>query len=186
MIYKKNKFRIYGIQYKKLIFFTVIIVYFIGICSGSYFAFKNTGNLLFVQKVTVIQNLLQVEKTGNLGPSVRYLIRDVLLTASILLFKYSGVLKGVCVIIPFILAVQNSCIYASIICNNNISLFKLITNYIMKDTTISLLIILITTQTIIEIIANRYDIKADIKKIAWYYLSVIFVYVINFSVNYMI
>jgi hypothetical protein len=122
---------------------------------------------------------------GNLGPSVRYLIRDVLLTASILLFKYSGVLKGVCVVIPFILAVQNSCIYASIICNN-ISLFKLITNYIMKDTTISLLIILITTQTIIEIIANKYDIRTDMKKIIWYYLSVIFVYVINFSVNYMI
>ena len=91
MIYKKNKFGIYGIQYKKLIFFTVIIVYFIGICSGSYFAFKNTGNLLFVQKVTVIQNLLQVEKTGDLGLSVRYFIRDVLLIASILLFKYSDI-----------------------------------------------------------------------------------------------
>ena len=186
MIYKKNKFGIYGIQYKKLIFFTVIIVYFTGICSGSYFTFKNTANLLFVQKVTVIQNLLQVEKTGDLGLSVRYFIRDVLLIASILLFKYSGALKGVCVVIPFILAVQNSCTYASIICNNNISLFKLITNYIMKDTTISLLIILITTQTIIEIIANKYDIRTDMKKIIWYYLAVISVYFINFSVNYMI
>ena len=185
MIYKKNKFRIYGIQYKKLIFFTVIIVYFIGICSGSYFAFKNTDNLLFVQKVTVIQNLLQVEKTGDLGLSVRYFIRDVLLIASILLFKYSGALKGVCVVIPFILAVQNSCIYASIICNN-ISLFKLITDYIIKDTAISILLIILTTQTIIEIIANKYDIRTDMKKIIWYYLAVISIYFINFSVNYMI
>ena len=186
MIYKKNKFGIYGIQYKKLIFFTVIIVYFIGICSGSYFAFKNTGNLLFVQKVTVIQNLLQVEKTGDLGLSVRYFIRDVLLIASILLFKYSGALKGVCVVIPFILAVQNSCIYASTICNNNISLFKLITDYIIKDTAISILLIILTTQTIIEIIANKYDIRTDMKKIIWYYLAVISIYFINFSVNYMI
>ena len=186
MIYKKNKFGIYGIQYKKLIFFTVIIVYFIGICSGSYFAFKNTGNLLFVQKVTVIQNLLQVEKTGDLGLSVRYFIRDVLLIASILLFKYSGALKGVCVVIPFILAVQNSCIYASTICNNNISLFKLVTDYIIKDTAISILLIILTTQTIIEIIANKYDIRTDMKKIIWYYLAVISIYFINFSVNYMI
>ena len=186
MIYKKNKFRIYGIQYKKLIFFTVIIVYFIGICSGSYFAFKNTGNLLFVQKVTVIQNLLQVEKTGDLGLSVRYFIRDVLLIASILLFKYSGALKGVCVVIPFILAVQNSCIYASTICNNNISLFKLITDYIIKDTAISILLIILTTQTIIEIIVIKYDIRTDMIKIIWYYLAVISIYFINFSVNYMI
>lgn len=185
MIYKKNKFRIYGIQYKKLIFFTVIIVYFVGICSGSYFAFKNTGNLLFVQKVTVIQNLLQVEKTGDLGLSVQYFIRDVLLIASILLFKYSGALKGVCVVIPFILAVQNSCIYASVICNN-ISLFKLIADYIIKDTAISILLIILTTQTIIEIIANKYDIRTDMKKIIWYYLAVISIYFINFSVNYMI
>ncbi len=182
MIYKKNKFKIYEVQYQKLILCAVIAIYLIGLFAGAYFTVKNGSNLSFVQKVTVTENLLNVEKTGDFGLIAKYLFRDIMLMSSILLLKYSGALKGMCISIPFIFAVQNSCIYVSIIRNNRISLYNLILCYITKDTAISMLIIIYTSLIIKEIISNKSDLKKDLKTLICYNSALFIIYIINISI----
>ena len=45
-------------QYTKIIFLVLLLIYALGLCSGCAFAFKNSTNLAFVEKVIFLLFLL--------------------------------------------------------------------------------------------------------------------------------
>ena len=186
MIYKNNDIKNNRIQYQKLIFSLVLIIYFAGICTGCTFAFKNSQNLTFVQKVTVIENITKLEKTAFLALSVRYFVRDCLMFCMVLVFKYSGILKGMCLTIPFVTAVQNSCIYATVIYENKIGIFNLFFHYILKDTSVIFILLIYTYIIINEIVSNKDYPRSDVKKLVVYLIAISFIYIIDITVKTML
>lgn len=179
MVYKNNEIKNLKIQYRKLIFSLVLLIYFIGLCAGCSFAFKNSRNLAFVQKVTVIENIANTENTALFALSGRYLARDLIMLSMILVFKYAGILKGLCVTVPFIMAVQNSCIYISKIYLENLSFFNLFFYFFIKDTAVIFIILVYNYTVVNEIINHKSFVKSDIKKLMIYSVAIILIYIID-------
>lgn len=179
MVYKNKDIKIDKLYCRKLIFSVILLVYFSGLCAGCSFALKNARNFDFVQKVTFVQNLSEIENMAVSACSARFLARDIIFILLILTFKYSGVLKGLCLCIPFIMAVQNTCIYTIFIYKVKVSVFNLIFNYILKDTAVSFMIILYLYVIVTDIVYGRTNIKKDMKKTLIYSTGIILIYIID-------
>jgi len=183
MIYKNIDLKKYKYQSKKLIFSIILIIYIAGICTGSLFAFKNSQNLTFIQKVTFVENTAKVENTAFLAQSVKLCIRDIMLICLILIFKYSGILKGMCITIPFIFGVQNSCIYSTIISLKQPSAFNILFNYIIRDTAVILIVLLYLLVVIYEIITSKENVKKDIKYLIIFIFATLCIYIIDLTIK---
>lgn len=183
MIYKNIDLKKYKYQGKKLIFSIILIIYIAGICTGSLFAFKNSHNLAFIQKVTFAENITKVENTAFLARSVKFFIRDIMLICLILIFKYSGILKGMCITVPFVFGVQNSCIYSTIFSLNQLSAFNILFNYIIRDTAVILIVLVYLLAVITEIIVSKENVKKDIKNLIIFIFAVLCIYIIDLTIK---
>ena len=186
MVYKNTGNKKFKIKYKKILFIIAIVIYIIGLCTGCCFAFKNSQNMAFVQKVTDVEELINAGNKGILAASAKYLSRDIILLCQVLIFKYSGILKGLCFAMPFIMAVQNSCIYAGNIYQSRLTVFNLFFNFILKDTAVAMILLLYTCITTNEILSDKYIPKKDIINLSVYISAIIIVYIIGFTVKYLL
>lgn len=183
MVYKNNHIKSKKRQYKKFVFYVLLIIYFTGMCAGCTFAFKNGNNMDFVSKVTFTANSDLFNKSAILSQSVRFLIRDLICVAIIFVLKNAGILKGLCRCVPFIVAVQNSCIYTILIYKNKINIFNIIFFYLVKDSAVVFLIMIYCFISVMDIISDKNDIKMDIKKAGIYISGILFIYVIDYAVK---
>ena len=183
MVYKSTDNTKVKIELVNIIFLILIIMYFSGLCCGCKFAFKNSHNMAFVQNVIDIDKMIKIENNGIYAVSVQYFIRDVVMLCRILILKYSGILKGLCLSVSFIVAVQNSCIYSYVIYQNKLSLFRLILDFVLKDTAIIIILLFYTCIISKEIIKEKYNPKKDIFNSLIYISAMIMVYIIDSTVK---
>ena len=178
MVYKNKDLKKIKYNYKKLIFSVLLIIYLIGLCTGCCFALKNADNFSFVQKVTFTEKMI---KSGN--NSIFSLCRDILLITAVIVLKYSGILKGLCAVVPFIMSVQNSSLYTVRLCSEKTGFFSLLFNVILKDTAVSFLILIYCYITVNDIISGRQSPKNDMKKRIIYITGIILIYIIDFAIK---
>ena len=185
MIYKnkdsKNKY-----LNKNYIFAAVVFIYFIGLIAGCSFVFKNGDNLTFVKKVTLIENIINGEAKPILALSTTYMTRSLICIITVLILKYSGILKGMCICIPFILAVQNSAIYSILLYENRLSLFQILYTFILKDSAVVFIVLIYCGIIINEIVTYKENVKSDIKKLLIYLTAVCIINLIDYTVKAMI
>ena len=105
---------------------------------------------------------------NNIFTNNKYLYSIIYFVITIIL-KYSGILSGAVFTLPVVLGIQNSAYYCSLILNYK---YKFIYNgilIIIKDTAISILLILYITIIIYQIINKRYNVKKDIRLFFMYF-----------------
>lgn len=173
----------YKLQNKKLIFYLLLFVYIIGMVTGCVFTFRNKDNIEFIKQVSLTEKLLANGETTVYIHTAKIFIRDAILLVSILMFKYSGILKSCCICVPFILSVQNACLYSVMINAGEISVFNLLFNYIAKDTAVSLLILMYCFIITNEIIHKRNNPQKDIKKLSIYFSGLSVIYILNILIK---
>ncbi len=171
------------LQNKKLILYILLLIYLLGMVSGCVFTFKNKDNIEFIKQISLTEKLLANGETSLYLHTTKIFIRDLILLLSILIFKYSGILKCFCICIPFVLSLQNSCLYAVMINTGEISIFNLLFNYIAKDTAVSLLILMYCFIITNEIIHKRSNPQKDIKKFSIYFSGLSVIYILNIIIK---
>ncbi len=182
MVNKNTDFKFNKKNQSKVIFYIILILYISGLVSGCLFALKNSENLDFVKIITLTENLSQRPNNTVFGAYIRCFIRDILCICFLLIYKYSGVLKSLCITVPFILGLQNSCIYLSNYINGE-GAGEIVFRYILKDTAISFFVIMYCMVIVSDIINSRSNIKKDYYKLAVYLIGVFIVYVIDFIIK---
>lgn len=183
MIYNNNEIIKNKLYMSKLVFSLILILYFAGLCSGCAFTLKNAENIDFAAKITLSQNIINMENSAIFVRYIKSAARDISFILIMLTLKYSGVLKGMCLCVPFITALQNGCIYVVNYIKGK-SLKSLIFEYIIKDTAISFLIILFCYVIISEIISGRKNIKKDRQKTSVYIIGILRVYIIDYVIKF--
>lgn len=181
MIYKSKEFK--RNNFNKLIFNSVIFLYFLGLCVGCMFAVKNTDNWDYVKRITDIEKLTFKSNTPFFKVYRQQILHSISFIALALIFKYSGILKSMTVVIPFVLAIQNSCVYTVLLVDGEFSIYRLLFEHTLKNTAISFVIILYVYIMIKEILSGREHIKKDIKKLLIYCTTIFFVYLIDYLIK---
>ncbi len=166
----------------KLIFYILMIIYFAGLCSGSLFSLKNARNLSYVSTITGIENMLKNQESGFFAPYIRIYFRDILFLVSVLVFKYSGILRGMGMCIPFVTAFQNSCIYTCVFTTGT-SVLNIIIRYIIKDTAVCFLTIIFCYIIFRDIVGGRYTVKKDVKKLLVYIMGISVIYIADIIIK---
>ncbi|MEG1862794.1 MAG: hypothetical protein RR198_04215 [Oscillospiraceae bacterium] len=170
-------------QYAKAIFLVLLLIYSIGLCSGCAFAFKNSDNLSFVEKVSGTAALVQNEKSSLLNLTLRFALRDLAAILIVLLLKYSGILRGASICVPFVIALQNSCIYLSCLMSKSLNILELLYFYVIKDTAIAFLILAYCYIIALDLIFKKQLIKQDIRKTAIYLCGICMVYMVDYGIK---
>lgn len=178
MINKNIDGKTFKRQYKKPIFSILVLIYSAGLAAGCAYALKNSQNMEFIVGVVEIEKLEQMANTAVLGRCAKFMLRDLAFATAMLIFKYSGVLKGLCLTVPFVLRVQNSAVYISGR-GRGIGLFELLAVFLLKDAAISFLMLTYCYIILNDIMSDRQNIKKDFKKLIVYYAGIIAVYLIN-------
>ena len=185
MVYKNTGNKKFKIKYKSILFILTVFIYVTGVCTGCSFAFKNSRNIALVRKVTVVEELVNIENKGIFADCMQYSLRDLIMLCRVLVFKYSGVLKGLCLAVPFVVAVQNACIYAGNIYQDKLSVFNLFFDFILKDTAIVMILLIYTCLTANEILSDKYNPKKDIINFSVYLCATVIVYIIDITVKWL-
>lgn len=182
MIRKPAKNKHIRYNYKNIIFFIIIIVYFLGLSAGCYMTIKNALNLDFVKSVTGVTDSSITAYNGDFRRFKTFLIRDIIFFLIALLIKYSGILRGLCICLPFVISLQNG----AIISNDYVSglgLFSLTCDYILRNTAASFIFLIYCSILIYDILRDREDKKRDKRTVFIYILSVITIYRIDFLIK---
>ena len=179
MIYKSKESKQHNLTQNKIILNIIFLLYIAGLCAGCSFACKNSANFDFVKQVIFITN------TGNsiLLVNKSLLLRDLIMFAIVLILKYAGILKGLVVCAPFIVAIQNSSIYCILLCQYETTIYQLLFYYVLKDVTISLILILYVYIIIKDIFSNREDTAKDFKRLSVYCISILIIYVVDYFIK---
>ena len=183
MVNKNRTNSKYKLQNKKLILYLLLLIYLIGMVTGCVFTFKNKDNIEFIKQISLTEKLLANGESAISVNTAKIFIRDAILLVSILIFKYSGILKSCCICVPFILSLQNSCLYSVMINTGEISIFNLLFNYIAKDTAVSLLILMYCFIVTNEIVHKRNNPQKDIKKLSIYFSGLSVIYILNILIK---
>ncbi len=167
---------------QKIIFYTVLAIYICGLCCGCLFALKNSENTAFVSRITGVEKMVKNGNNTLFTVFAAVYIRDVFSLASVLVLKYSGVLKGMCVCRPFVAALQNGCVYI-VNYHSGVEIYDLIVRYILKDTANGFLLILFCYVIVSDIINDRYNYRRDIAKFTVYITGITVVYIVDFIIK---
>ncbi len=182
MINNKSSLQKFKYNNVKFIFYIICILYFAGLLTGCTFAIKNSRNMAFVEKVTFTGNFIENANSGDLNRYRLFYIRDIACVVSILLLKYSGILKGICVCIPFFQAVQNSSI-ATADFINDAGIINIISGYLLRNTATAFIVIIFCTTVVKDILNNRAEPGKDIEKTAVYSAGITLVFILDFAVK---
>ena len=183
MLYKKAAKKPDKIYIRNLIFIVLLGIYIGGLCAGCAFALKNEQNLSFVQKITFTSGFSALSQ--GINPAIDYsaIFRDTICILMLLLLKYSGILKGFTLTIPFIMAIQNGSIYTSLLNNSQISMLIITLTNVLRDSAVIFLVLIFSSIIVRDIIDEKENYKKDIRLSLVYGLSVVFIYMIDYSVK---
>ena len=176
-----NNLKISKNKLEKMLFASLILIYRSGICCGSIFALKSQDNLDFISNIIFNVNDNKIQNTGFLGLYSKNITRDIIYLLCILIMKYAGILKGLCICIPFIMSIQNAVIYMIKYLEEG-SVFALI-RFILKDTAVSFMVLLFCYVVVTDIIYEKYEVKKDIKKLTVYISGIIIIYIIEYTIR---
>ncbi len=183
MIRKNKDFKLSQNTKYKVTFNILLLIYITGLCTGCVFTLKNAYNLDFVKYITLTENISKQAREVDLAVIAPYILRDIVICTLIPFLKYSGIQKSLIICVPFILSVQNGCIYSILFYEKNINIFNIMFNYVLKDTAITIILLLFIFTTVKEILSKKYNIKKDIKKLFVYYISISCVYIIYYLIK---
>lgn len=170
---------------QKKIFTVLIIIYIAGILAGCVFSLKNSNNITFVKTITLTSNTESIRNNTISDRLKLFLSRDILCVLSALMLRHSGLLKGLCVCIPFIAAVQNSSVFITDYYSGS-SISTIMTRYGLRCTASSFLIIMYCTVILGYILRNREGEREEAKVTAVYICGIILIYVIDVSIKLML
>lgn len=186
MVYKNRKKKINRFQTRKMIFACILLIYCAGLAAGCTYAAKNNFNIGSMLSGSLYKSYRIMDKSQVFDYCASFFVRDILCICSVTVFKYSGILKGFSIGVPFIFSVQNAGIYTMLLHRRQTGIFQLIFIYILKDSAITFLLLMLCYVTVNEIIQNRYNAQRDVKVLSVYCLGVLFIYIIDFAVKILI
>lgn len=166
MLYKKSNIKSASPDGEKYIFGVLIFTYIVGVCSGCYLVFSNSKNLA-VTEYLVSKN--------------PFLLLLYFLLALVL--KYSGILSSLICLLPAALGLQNAIYYCSSILQKSENIFPSLLTATLKDTSVSLLLIIYTTLIAFQIISKRYNIRNDLKYLAVYIMGIVSISAIDYALS---
>lgn len=166
MLYKKMKIETLHIDCEKYIFGLLLFAYILGVCLGCYFVFSSKENAIFTSYL-VSKSPLKI---------IMYFIFALIL-------KYSGVLSSFVCLLPALVGLQNSVYYCSIILEKNKDVFVSLLPLVLKDTSITLLLIIYITLIAYQIIEKKYDYKNDFKYFSVYVIGSVSVLAIDYAIK---
>ena len=180
----KNKSTFNTLKYRNIkhIFYILCILYIAGLFAGCTFTVRNSRNTAFVEKVTFTTNFIKTENPGDLSRYRLFLLRDIACIISVLLLKYSGIMKSLCVCVPFFRAVQNSSI-ATADFINKAGVLSIVSGYVLRNTATAFILLIFCTIAVKDIISEREDQGKDIKKAIIFCAGIAIVYLIDFTVK---
>ena len=172
----KNKSRI--IDKKRninviLLFVVILSIYTFGLLAGCNFVYKDSRNMEYVQ------NIISVSKNNLL-----FFLKDIFLILLIYKLKYSGLFSGLNICVPFIYAVQNSCIYTLQHCLKS-DIFELFMLHLIKDTAIAFIIIMYSCIALNDTLKRNGNRGKDKTKVIVYICGISLVHIINYAINIM-
>lgn len=180
MVYKNKERKINRLQIKRFVFTILLIVYCIGLAAGCAYAVKNSGQ-------PDISNYFTSLSGGEKGALFRYTIsslcRDAVCICAVTVLKYSGILKGFCIGVPFVFSARNACVYTVALLKKQTSIFSLVFFYILRDSAVTFLVLALCYVTCTDIVQNRLNVKKDLRTLAAYLAGLFFVYIIDFAVK---
>lgn len=182
MIKKNEKFRNRKNVFNRTIFLVLLLLYLAGVFIGCSFAIKNSHNLDFVKSVTLTSNLSETLNPVDFSRYRLFFIRDILCIISIITLKNSGVLKGLCVCVPFIAAVQNGSICISDY-RTGTGVYEIITGYCLRNTASAFMIIIYCTVIVQYIITGREDRKEELRKTVVYISGILLIYILDYTIK---
>ena len=186
MVYKNRKKKINRFQARKMIFACLLLIYCAGLTAGCTYAVKSDFNIGNMLTEPLYENYRIMDKAQVFDYCISFFMRDIICICSVTVLKYSGILKGFSIGVPFIFSVQNAGIYTMLLHSGQANMFQLIFFYILKDSAITFLLLMLCYVTASDIVQNRYDNRKDIKVLSVYCLGVLFIYVIDFAVKILI
>ena len=183
MIYKSKESKRYNLNQNKMIFNIIFLLYIAGLCAGCSFACKNAANFDFVKQVTFTEKMISISENSILPANTSLLLRDLIIFATVLIFKYAGLLKGLALCAPFISAIQNGSIYYVLLCQHKTTIYQLLFYYVLKDVAISLMLVLFVYITVKDIFNNREDATKDFKRLFVYYICILVIYATDYLIK---
>lgn len=165
MVSKTKRNRKKYINAEKYILTLLIIFYIAGVSSGCYFVLSSNENAYFVNYVL----------SDNSFKIFLYFFAAFLL-------KYSGIFSGGLYILLFFLGIQNSVSYCNMILNREDIFYDTILN-ILKDTSVTMLLILYIIIIVSQLINKKFNLKKDIKYLSVYIIGVSVILSIEFIIN---
>ena len=159
MINKSSEQKNKSVLKNKYIIALLIAFYLTGIYFGCYY--------IFSKDITHFLNFLDINSIN----SAVYIILALLL-------KYSGIMSVLLYILPFFSGLQNSVLYCQNIINGNSNI-----GIVIKDTAVTMLLIIYITIIIMQIINKKYNIKKDVKYFSVYFCGVIIIQIISQFIN---
>ncbi|MBQ3587340.1 MAG: hypothetical protein II977_02110 [Oscillospiraceae bacterium] len=180
MINKSKKHRAVS---RKLIFSFILLIYISGLCCGAVFSLKNAGNLAFAGEIsTGTENVISGKHGILKSYYIKYIFRDILYLISVYYLKNSRSAKGVVLAVPFILSLQNSCLYTAFVMKK-LTVYKIISNLVVKDTAIAFIIIICTAAAVYDILYRKENRNKDLQNTGIYIAGIVMVYIIDYSVK---
>ena len=166
-----------------MIFNIILLLYIAGLCAGCSFACKNATNFDFVKQVTFTDRMITSAENGILYGNTSLLLRDLIIFATIFILKYSGILKGLAICVPFIFTIQNGSIYYVLLYQYKTSFYQLLFYYVLKDVAIGLMLVLFVYITVKDIFNNREDTTKDFTRLFVYYICILTIYAIDYLIK---
>ena len=124
-----------------------------------------------------------LENTKSLSYHIGCLIKNLLFLLSVYILKYSGVLKGLCLSIPFVMGLQNSCVYCYLISNKKTAIITILKTVLLRDVAVCMVIYLAIMLVICDILYDRYAVATDMKRFSFLTFVIVSINFINRIIN---
>jgi len=166
MMLKKNRNIKNNAAFEKYILIVLLSSYLLGVCIGCYFIFSSDINYGYAE------NIVQIQTFGIL-----------LYFVIALILKYSGILKGIIYILITFLGIQNSANYCNYILNKSDKIIYSTVLAVIKDSTVTLLLILYIIVIINQIINKKYIVKKDLKYFSVYFTGALIILLLEYALK---
>ena len=124
-----------------------------------------------------------LNNTKSLSYHIGCLIKNLLFLLSVYILKYSGVLKGLCLSIPFVMGLQNSCVYCYLISNKKTAIITILKTVLLRDVAVCMVIYLAIMLVICDILYDRYAVATDMKRFSFLTFVIVSINFINRIIN---
>ena len=183
MLKKLNDAKMNKYNLRKIIFLILLVLYAVGIGAGCLYAFKNTDNMKFISYIVEADYNNNLNNTKSLSYHIGCLIKNLLFLLSVYILKYSGVLKGLCLSIPFVMGLQNSCVYCYLISNKKTAIITILKTVLLRDVAVCMVIYLAIMLVICDILYDRYAVATDMKRFSFLTFVIVSINFINRIIN---